>query len=367
MKNHRFLTFTGAGSLVAAVLAFSFLIVVPSQRSTVEAKTIFNSLREALNSAFEVTIEDLSIEGLHIDGRVGVVLDGDADAIKPLNAPPRGAYLEMAIRADDTADPDVAGADIKVAAALTQGNEWAFVRITALPPAVLEEAPPVAFLANFARDGLLLDLDGLLDDDPLRDIFGDVTISNESPASAEKNLALSISGGASSTAPGQQSGEDDVQIDVNVRSEKSVLTPDGNHIDPNAFEQLPQRLLTGQATASELENLITLLESAAEQATIAEVEPGLHVLTVSGLDIDDDDIEGEILLGNAVLQVAYREGAGVEWLRIDHLGVDDGRILVEMTDLTTDHELFSRERFLADPKVTRFDLAGLLNFFEKKQ
>jgi hypothetical protein len=92
---------------------------------------------------------------------------------------------------------------------------------------------------------------------------------------------------------------------------------------------------------------------------VTETEPGLHVLTATGFNFEADQ-EAQQFLGRMVLQIAYREGVGLAWATLEHVGPYDGNIRFEMTDLTVDDELFNRERYMSDGKTRRFNLGSLI-------
>ena len=109
--------------------------------------------------------------------------------------------------------------------------------------------------------------------------------------------------------------------------------------------------------------LVQLIEQAATNVTVTETEPGPHVLTASGFNFEEDE-DAQQFLGEMVLQIAYREGVGLAWATLEHVGPYDGSIRFEMTDLTTDDDLFNHDRYLEDGKTRRFDLASLVRTFE---
>ena len=137
-------------------------------------------------------------------------------------------------------------------------------------------------------------------------------------------------------------------------------------LDEDDLDEMFTKLLTGKGTAEDFEQLVSLIEQAATDVTVAETEPGLHVLTATGFNFEDDE-EAVALLGQMVLQIAYRQEHGLVWATLEHVGLYDGTIRFQMTDLTIDDELFNRERFLEDGKARRFDLAQLVSMFEGAQ
>ncbi|MFQ5492182.1 MAG: hypothetical protein ACE5GE_15810, partial [Phycisphaerae bacterium] len=295
MRQHRIITAAGAGSALAACLALVVTLFVPHSGSTVEAATIFDSFKEAVGNAFDVSFENIGAEGIQVDGRVVIVFDPADAQGTPFESSPQGVFVEAKVRAGDDADDDVAGLDVDATVSAVPNNEWAYVKLTGLPRAVAQEEPVAQIISQIARNGLLLDLDGLLQ----KEGFG----------MGAWNLSehlLDVSGDADAD---RQTGEQG----------------DGSGLDEEQLERMLVRVLTGKATAQEFRGLVALLEEAATNVDVKETEPGLHVLSARGFDFQGD-AEAKELLGDMVLQVAYREGTGLSWVQIDHVGQLDGTI-----------------------------------------
>ena len=171
MRNHRMLTLAGAGSAVAATIAVWALLFVPTPQTTVEAATIFASFRDALANAFDISFENVGAEGIRVSGRLVVVFDHGDEQAAPLESEAQGVYVEAQVQAGETADKDVAGLDMQVAVSAVPDNEWAFVQMVSLPHHLLEEQPMAGFFQQMACDGLLLDLDGLLEGELANEIL----------------------------------------------------------------------------------------------------------------------------------------------------------------------------------------------------
>jgi hypothetical protein len=338
MKNHRYLTLAGAGSAAAALLAIWVMLFMPTPQSTVQAAAIFESFREAVGNAFEISFENLGDEGVRADGRVVVVFDADEGETAPFEGHAKAVYVEATAVAGDDAEDDVAGLDVEVAVAVVPGDEWVYLKLNGLPTEVVEEEPMAVWVQTIAQDGILLDLDGILEHGEFGDILAEASLKNH------------FSDAACDGKPAK------IEItDVRVNGEDI-------DIDEEELARLAVNVFTGRATAQEFESLVSLIEQAATDVSVTETERGLHVLTATGFNFEDDE-EAQQFLGQMELQIAYREGVGLAWAKLEHVGPYDGNIRFQMTDLTVDDELFNRERYLADGKTRRFDLGSLIETF----
>lgn len=322
MQKHRFITAAGAGSALAASLAIVATLFVPHAGSTVEAATIFASFKEAVGNAFEIKFENIGAEGIQVDGRVVVVFDPADKDLKPFQSHPQGVYIEVKARAGDKADADLRGLDVDATIVAVPGNEWAYVKLAGLPHAVLEETLVAAIVQGIAQNGVLVDLDGILQKEGFG--LGAWTLS-------EKLL--------------------DIDMDGDDDSEEAQM------------RRMLLSILTGQATADEFRALVAMLEEAVSNVSVEETEPGLHVLTASGFDTGGDT-KAQGLIGDMVLRVAYKEGFGLAWAKIEHVGQLDGTVHLEMTDMNIDDPLFDRERLAKDGSALRFNLSQLVNLAE---
>ena len=345
MRNHRVLTLAGAGSAVAAGLALWAFLFVPTPQTTVQAATIFASFREAVGNAFQITFENVGAEGVRASGRVAVVFDPAKGGTAPFESQAKAVFVEANVQADQGADDDLAGLDVEVAVAVVPGDEWAFLKLKGLPTEVLDEEPMAVWFQSIAQDGLLLDLDGIMEKGEIEDILEQVSVTTHLSEAAEK---------------GRRGTVQVNNIDVDIFDEDESGEP--ADFDEEELARLALNVLTGRATAEEFESLVSLIEQAATNVTVAETEPGLHVLKASGFDFEGDE-EAEQFLDQMVLQIAYREGVGLAWATLEHVGPYDGTVRFEMTDLTVHDELFNRERYLADGRTRRFNLGSLIQTF----
>jgi hypothetical protein len=318
MRRHRILTLAGAGSAVAACIAIWAILFVPTPATTVEAATIFASFREAVGNAFELQFSDLGDDGVLVDGRVIVLFEGTEKGATPFESAPQGVYVEAKVETDEEADADVAGLNVEVVATLMPGQEWVFLKLKNLPTKVIKEEPMAAIVTQIAKDGVLLDLDGIMEKE-----FG---------AELDELRFDEIIG-----LPGLEAGGEADEV-----------------------QQLLGRLLTGKATGEEFVALVSQIEEEVAELSVTETEPGLHVLTASGFDFEDD-AEAKRMAGSMILKIAYREGVGIAWATIEHIGAYDGTVRFEMIDLAAEDELFDRKRFLKEGAVQRFDVSQFLD------
>ncbi len=379
MRNHRILTLAGAGSAAAASLAIWAFLFAPSPTSTVEAATVFASFKEALGSGFQVEFENVGADGVRVDGKVVALFDRTEPAAGSAHLRPSVVYIEAHAVADDAAKPDVAGLDVDAAVALVPGREWAYVKLGGLPQQALQEEPILFGLQGLARNGLLLDLDGIMEEGgPLANIFEQVHVSavatgrggHASAPKTDVTVKGEVTIGAT-VPPGEDSGRSEIVVRVDGPHSGSLAEHHDHmaeHVrqhheqmaDHAEIHEVLLRLFTGSATSEDLDRLVSHLEAAATSVSLEAIEPGLHVLTATGFHFDQDP-EAQEWLGELVLQIAYRDGVGLVWATLEHVGEYDGTIRFEMTDLTIDDELFDRSRYLQDGRVNRFNASQIMS------
>jgi len=312
MRQHRTLTFAGVGSAAAAGLAVCALLLIPTPQTTVKAATILASFREAVSNAFEVTFEQVGADGMLLDGRAVVVFDRSDPESPFFESRPEALYLEARISADEDADRDLAGLDMSITMSLAAGREWLFLDSLQLPDAVAVEQPvAAAWVGAMTANGLLLELDGLMEREP----FGD----------ALAHISFEFG-------------------DLEARE-----GPDAAFL----------RMVTGQASAADFEAVVALIESAASDVTVTRGTGNRHILTASGFEFDEGDPDAEVL-GRMIVEVVYQEGVGMASATVAHVGPYDGTVRFQMIGIDVDDDLFDRTRFLERPGVQRFDVSQFL-------
>ena len=337
MKKHRHATLAGAGAL-AATIALTTMLLFPFGGTPVEAKTIFSSLRQSLGNAFTVTFDNIGDDGVRVNGRLIAVYEKDAQTTVPFEAPVRALYLEADIQTDET-NPDVAGLNVEVrgAAVREPADAWVYVKLNKMPPKIVQEQPLALIIQQFTQNGLLLELDTLLEEDELQEVFEDLSIDLELQGDGAKR---SLKVGAGIPAKGAEPAQP---------------------ADPEAeLDQLPLKILTGKLTQADIDQIVSLLEEEAITVNVVEQEPGFHVLTAR----DFPPEPGEPWMANMVLTIAYREGYGVPWASLEHVGPYDGSLKVEMTEIALDDEVFSSQKYYQDGVTKVIDVGAIKDLAE---
>ena len=368
MKNHRMITLAGAGSALAATIAFAALLFVPSSGTTVEAATIFASFRDAVTNAFTISLEDIGDEGIRVSGEASIVFKEGISTGVNSSDEIHGIHVDLHIKADEDAK-EVAGLEIKLNAAFTEDSQWVYFKTKGLPHKLLQEEPMVAVIQAMSANGLLLELTGLMDElDPGGGGFA--TLSD-----------LGITTGASASA--SASGDVKTGLEVELRRqgvspeeaaeavEAAVAITHGANLEPQAtdseeFEALAGDLLTGKATADDLRQLATMIEEAASDVSVTPQEDGSYLLTAWGFDIDDEsmDADEQAMIERMELEIAYKEATGVLWARLLHIGAYDGTLRFEATAISADDPMFSSQRYREDGVTTFLDLSAFKGLIE---
>lgn len=357
---HRTRLFTWTGTAVAASVALAAFFYLPTRQSIVEAATILRSFRETLHHALELRMEKLCVEGLHIDGDVLLQfkqpvtmqqLFGEQNDIENHLS---GVYADLHVHAaENAAEADVAGLDVDTRLALAPQNKWVFVNLRALPTQLLEEEPAVVIVSTLLRGGLLIELDGILQDSEL---FGGEDDEDEHAGAsrAKKQVNVNAAAAANPNAPGADAsnkpGAAQKYSNVEIRLGDDLQ-------DESKIAALLASLLSGQADAGQLASLVTEIEKHARTVAVTEVAPGVHLLSMSGFKPDGDAAD-EAWVAKMTVEMRYREGAGVESLICRNVGEEEGTVRLAFIDTTPDLSRFDKQR-LIDQGVRRLDADAL--------
>jgi hypothetical protein len=305
--------------------------------AVVEASTIFSSLRQTLLDGFELTLEDIGDEGVRVSGKLVLDLEGleiteasGTPTIDPSKLQLTAIYAELDVKADESSD-ELSGLDVHTVMALRADTLWIYLKMAGLPHRVLEEQPMAGVALWLTGRGMLVDLTevrDLLDIDEL-DIFG-------KPVFEESEAEFEIIG-----LPGA----------------------DGE------LGMLFTGLLYGRAGAAEIDQLVKEFSEAARHVVVAEVEPGLHVLTARDFTPEAEDMNSEeaAMLARITLEITYREGAGVESAAVRNIGAYGGAVQIAPIKGEVDPSLFEKERLIEPGVTTVLDAATLRPLLEQVQ
>lgn len=354
MRKHRFLTWTGAVSAVAALVVIAVVLSTPSRRSTVEARTIFAGLRQAMTNGFRITLSDIQSEGVRVGGEIVAYTTSDDQADET-----EGLYIDAAVAGLDGGES--AGLDLAATVNLAPQNNWIFVRFAGLPEEEAEAGAFLRFLGALGGEGLLLDMP----DDMAHDDDDDATPPDAAaPGAGHGTLHLGISAGASSgdNAPDAQHGGAHFRATIST----GAASEDGdaeNHAGTPQLDALVDRLIEGRASSQDFQDLATALEDAAEEVTVEQIAAGEYLLTAHRLILPDQPPPpaGQPA---PVLRIAYSESTGVQWAELQHFGDVGGSMRFERVDVSSDDPRFDRARFASRPGVRRIDIAAIGGFLQ---
>lgn len=358
-KPRVFAAFSTALAATIALCAF----FIPSSRSSQAlgmTSTILRNFREAVHRGLSIELSNLSVEGVHVDGRLQLLFNKPvtlaqlADESVPSDVEPEAVYADLRVRGDEAND-ELAGLDVALTGTFADNNNWAFIQIAGLPDAVVREAPPVALATRFFARGMLLDLNGLEEIKNLRSsIMEDDADDDEDPA-------------------------DESRISVGVRAEPGggISIHGSNHggtraSDPSAqaestdddlkLEQLAQDFLTGKAGAERIAEVVEKTQQVFADVESKQTGPGQWVLIAR--NIKPEYLEGDdaAILARAALQIEYRQGEGILSAELAPVGKGDGRIRIGFVD-HVDAKLLDKQRFI-DQGHQPVDVSGLAKMFE---
>jgi hypothetical protein len=353
MKEHRVATCAGAGSALAATIAIVATLLIPTPASTVTAATIFESLHQAVNSAFKVSYRDIGMSrlaGVRADADAIVVLEDDGEEGPDSRQSAVAVYFEARVWADDTSA--LAGLDYEAAGAFTEDDMWVYCKIHGFPEALLEDNPQLEAYLEMYRDGLLLDVAVLIE--------------------AIEEYELEAAEQAAAELPGEMrsAAADARWRAVRVLRRAAVLLPqEGTTVRFSSDEganELFARMLLGQATPEDFERLVTTLELRAGRLILMTRPDGSIVLRATQFDLSGSPAGAlfQELFARASLEIAHDPDVGLLWAEAAHVGPRDGTIRLEPADVSPDDPIFSDQPYRDDGVTHVLDRAAIRNMLE---
>lgn len=384
MKKHRVMTIFGAGSALAAAVAIAVSLGNFGGHSRVEAAAIFQSWREAVTRAFSLKLTNIKHDGFTVDGSMQMTLppnaqsdDVDPDQFK--------AAMNLHVTADQNAD-DLAGLNVDLALGAESGNEWAYIKLTQLP-AELQNEPMAVMLGNMARNGLVVDLEGML----LSNVFAPTAFVSEEHSEGDdgdgpsRHLNIGIEIGNSNSADEgthHPHGEHHVEVlnmgghihvghDANngnddAGSGQNNQDSGGSTLNGHDFSVVTDWLkgvFDGTLTGEQMAAMVSHIEQAAQDVSVSQLADGGFSLIArnfnhpgNGLDADE-----QAILQALEIEIRYAESTGVQWVELRNLGDAAGSIRFDRLEDGIDATLLDRSRYTAGGNVPVFPLAGFAN------
>jgi hypothetical protein len=345
VKNHRALTFAGAGSALAATIAIVVTLFAPMPGTTVDAATILASLQEAMDDAFKVTYQDIGhplIDGVKADMEAVFIIEpggeNDEAADRTISALHFDAHVQV-----NEAFPLLAGLDYDVEGAFTEERWWMYARVNEVPEKLLESSPISETHLEQCKNGVLIDMGVLMDALQSHDW--------EEHLHAQTAAVLGIEDrrkAANMLHHGLQA--------LSQHLSKDHTLGDMHHGEVGG---LFNGLLTGQASPDEFEQLAGLLQGEAGQVEVSRQADGAYLLEAKDFSPHAEDLGPamQAYFERTTLRIAYSEDAGLLWAAVDHVGPHDGYIRLERTEVAPDDPMFSDQRFREDRVTTVMDLS----------
>lgn len=338
-----------AGS-IAAALAVAVFLFGPFHEQRVEAATIISSLKTSAWRTLRVTFEKVEVEGIAINGEAEVrfcqptsfselvkSLENDHGDSNPAHSSAldltaekvESVYFDLDVRAGPDAEDDVAGLDVMVRGGWVLPSEaWLFCQLRQLPAEVLRESPEAQLIVMLLGKGVMLDLNGM--DDWVGKFMDDVGEDDrdeaDPPAAADAG-AVQVGVKVQASAKADDSAAEAIEPEA---AHAAVAGDSGVELEFDGMDEadklLLNRVLSGRATASELEQLLAGIDHEGADLNIEARGNGLHVLTASNFEDDDEFMQ------HARVEVAYQEGAGVQWLAVNNVGPHQGAIRIDFVE-----------------------------------
>jgi len=361
----RILSWSGVGTALAAMIVLGVFVWTPAGRggqSRVQADEIFAGLRDAFANAFKVTFSNFSTGTVKSSGTV-IVKGLNTGAAGPTHTTGDGAYIDLHLDGVTGSDADGLVGDARLC--FMGGDHWAYVKARNVPESIRSGEPLIGWLADRSENGLFIRI-------PKDASTANAAASPEDaatdtqPASVKRTFTISLGGSSGGGGSGVHAGIQSAEVDALVAQAESSHNGSGLIVqvlgEHSQYRQLLERLLTGQATADDLNQLVTAIQQSAGNVSVTQTEPGLSVLTASDFILPDGDTADGSSAGgpsggtadDAVLQIAYREGRGVEWAQIDRIGPTDGSVRFERTDVADNDPRFDGGQYENDAGVRKF-------------
>lgn len=343
--------FAACSTAVAATIAFCAFFLTPTNGSQAMAATILRSFKEAVHRGMSIELDNIQVEGVHVDGRVQVVFPTEITLKRLVEEDetlpePDSVIVELRVRGDDS-NEEVAGLDVEISAAFTEAQQWAFLRVAGLPDEVVREEPMAAIVTSFLRGGILLDLAGL---DELEG-FSDV----------HKQLEEAFGGHAAAHHAGAQahlSDQDNDDADDDAGSNEKTAGSDANEA---RMEAVVHEFLTGTASAERIGEFVKEIENYAGRVDTRQVEPGVWELNASDFKTEGMDADEAALIGKASFSIRYKQGAGIISAELTNVGELHGRLRFGFVD-AVDPALADMQRYV-DRGVRPVKVADLVSMF----
>ncbi|MBI5864990.1 MAG: hypothetical protein HZB38_10885 [Planctomycetes bacterium] len=348
--------FSTAAAAVIALCAF-FIATPHGGTAMAMTSTILRSLRDASHRGLSVRIENINVEGVHLDGVVQILFPEpitlanliDSTGVQPS---PNVVYADLNIQGSES-NEELAGLDLNACVALQQSRPWAYLRLAGLPDQVVQENPMAVLVLNFTRNGMLLDLTGL----DHSDFGGQDEGASNPPGDAPRWLTSSIRVGHD--RPG-------LTVDANIHTtmdsatEEEQPSPEDSQAQRQITEVV-QDFLSGRAGAERIAEVVEQTQQVFNRVESRQTGEGEWTLRASELKPEYcTGADGE-MFGRASLVIRYAQGRGILDVEIGPLGNGDGRITFGFID-SIDPALLDMQRYI-DRGLQPIDVAGLTRMF----
>ncbi len=346
----------------AAVLLAGLLLTIPTRQTTVEAATILASLRSTLYRGLSLDIRSAEIGGVRIDGQLGLAFD-QPFRMRDITDETRGAQLQPSLLTGDLHveftqnAEELRGWKAQIAMTFAGDQQWIYVKSDDVAPLAQTVGPMIMMVGPAIQNGLLLDLNGMLENDGPAGLSVGAAAPPAPSESRDANACLSVSVGV-----GNAEGRNHPAC-VGMRASFHPIQRSDDHA-PAPFEELLRRLLEGGLTADDVDSLVAQIEKHNAQATVEQIEPGLYALTMRHLDKLDPSYANESILQNTVLTIAYREGAGVEWIKLANIGPTSGDITIRLLSSPDRNVVAQRETYVVEGRTTVLNLGAWAKMFD---
>ncbi|MDX2198518.1 MAG: hypothetical protein SF069_06040 [Phycisphaerae bacterium] len=390
----RFRLFT-VGTAAASVAIGAFLIGNGGPQ-TVHAATILREFRTGTWRAVQITIKDVDVDGIRVNGEMEVGFCEPISISEIIRTAREGdlaeipepkfdaAYFDLSVVAGPGAEADVVGLNLAVRGGVTAiDTPWVYLRAESFPDEIMNEHPEVRLILQMFSRGIMLDQIPIEGDitEALRDMSFDFGDDDEAAApAAADNASAQLQVSARVGADGAQAAAEianakaelagvqaEIQREIRIEMDRAKIEAEVNAAaDPptaeddakqEAMQKMLLDLLSGEATPEQLDEIAEMIQAEAGHVSVSQRDDGTYVLIARDIDKEDE------MMKNAVVEIAYRQGEGVESLRVVGFGPANGEILIRFSDLPAARAVSVRQEMI-DGGVQRASVQELMKMAE---
>lgn len=376
--------FALSSAALVALAAGAAVFLASPRTQEVRAATILQSLRAATIKGLDVRINGVTFAGVCVtgDARIRFAQPLDLGAMMNENAaddaPPSvdQVHAALQIRMGDTGP--LPGSAVNVELASSAAGSWLFAQSDSLGPRVAEVAPFLMLVQGPLQAGVVIDLgddfregffvDGAMGADAGPDVLPQPATPEEAMAHVHRQVAerhgAAVDAHRSVSVAVGVGSNGRVRVATRAPGEPNVVTPDmGGQALPAGVDDahvtgLARSVVSGQAGASQLQEIQNLINGASGEATVTNLGNGQYLLVSR---------EQNAEAGTPELRLLYAEGQGIVHAEVSNLPDASGgfgaTVRVVFAHEALAPELLDKSRVVVEGETYQFSLPAIEAMF----